>query len=369
MTGTWRSRPPWPPQMLIDLAALREPTEQGLSPELLDIAFDHRMGGLLWTWAQNRDLDEHLKRRLAMHDLRVQAHQERLRTTLERTIHVLGEAGIDVASVKGLTTQQRWYRRPGERPMSDIDLWLSPHQLDRAGDALRLLQPDHPWNGFFGDLTITKQVQNVTTRVDGVEVDLHVDLLKTGLWMRGADRVWAATLEAELPGCGSVRVLDETAALLHFIVHLTKDRFQRLLGYADVVRIIDAGVDWPRFLAMADVEGLRPTALCALETVMDDLGLPWPTELPSPSPLFRAMWQRIWSSRVRLRGSVGRQQHRRRQLAIIPLAQRDPAEQGRALADRLLPPAEILGAANGQPALRVALSRAVRHRAIRPQIG
>ena len=65
-----RPRPPWPPRPLIDLAAGRDPGHVELTPELLEAAFEHRMGGLLWSHVKDRVPDGDLKTRLAVHDLR-----------------------------------------------------------------------------------------------------------------------------------------------------------------------------------------------------------------------------------------------------------------------------------------------------------
>jgi hypothetical protein len=358
----FRSRPAWPAPLLIDLAAGRQPVGTELSDEVVRIAFDHRMGGLLWTWAKGRPLDERLMTRLAVRDLRVQAHQARVWVLLERCACQLRDVGIEVASIKGPTTEARWYQRPGERPTSDVDLWLSPHQLDRAGEALRLLQPDHPWVGFFADLAVARRLQTVTLRVDGIEVDLHLDLLKTGLPMRGAGAAWASSQRFVLPGGTEVPVLDAETALLHFLVHLNKDRFQRLLGYADVARIIQHGVDWSRVVAMAEGEGLAASSLCSLEAVLEDLSLEWPREVPSPPSRHRVLWRMLWGPHVRLRGSEGRRRFRRRQLALIPLSSRQPQERLKAVANSLLPPIPVLRAAQpgdgrARPLLRAPLSR------------
>jgi hypothetical protein len=255
----------------------------------------------------------------------------------------LRKADIEVASIKGPTTQARWYDRPGERPSSDVDLWLSPHQIDRAGDALRLLQPDHPWCAFFGDLASKGRVQTVTLSVDDIQVDLHIDLMKTGLPTVQSEEFWASTEWFRLPDGTSVRVLDSTSALLLFLVHLNKDRFQRLLGYADVVRIIRRGVDWPRFTAMVEGEGLTVPALSTLATALDDLGVDRPTDVPGPPEalLGTRLWRVLWARSIRLRGSEGRKRFRRRQLVIIPLSNRSGRQTWRAIAQQALPPKPV----------------------------
>lgn len=333
------ARPPWPPALLIDLAADREPQSQDLTREIVDIALDHRMGGLLWSWAQSRPVDEALKGRLALADLRVQAHMVRVWSLLESSVGRLVEAGIEVASLKGPTAEARWYARPGERPSSDVDLWLSPYQVDRAGDALRLLQPDHPWEPFFDELAAQGRVQTVTLDVGGVEVDLHLDLLKTGLTTRQSTLYWDACEWWDLSGGMRVRVLDPTTSLLLFLVHLNKDRFQRLLGYADVVRVVNSGADLDRLRVYATREGLGASVGASLGAVSTDLGMAW-LDMPPGSRTWRAVWRRS----IRLRGSEGRRRFRRRALGIVALSDRGVGERSAALWQSVVPPAQVRSA-------------------------
>lgn len=335
-------RPPWPPPPLIDLAAGADPGHFELTPELVATAADHRMSGLLWSWAREHAPDSEMRSLIAFRDLGIQAHLSRVWSLLESCILRLGEAGIGVASIKGPITESRWYSRPGERPSSDVDLWLSPHQIDRAGDALTILQPDHPWTPFFGELASFGQVETVTLRVEGIEVDLHLDLLKTGLPTIQANEIWEGCQSFELPGGTIVPVLDSAAALLHFLIHLNKDRFQRLLSYADIVRIIDSGVHWERLIALAEGEGLVTSVSCSLEAVRSDLGTERPLGVPIASGLRSRLWRLIWPRRVRLRGIEGRRNFRHRQLLIAALANRSAGEVGRAYSLKFVPPEPVL---------------------------
>lgn len=335
-------RPPWPPPPLIDLAAGVDPGPFDLTPELVAIAADHRMSGLLWSWAQEHAPESELRSQVAIRDLRIQAHLTRVWALLESCVMRLDEAGIEVASIKGPITEARWYSRPGERPSSDVDLWLSPHQTDRAGDALTILQPDHPWAPFFGDLASSGLVQTVTLTVDDIEVDLHLDLLKTGLSNLQASEIWDAAESFELPGGTIVPVLDSAAALFHFLIHLNKDRFQRLLGYADIVRIVDSGINWDRLIALVEGEGLATPAFSSLEVVRSDLGRQRTFGVPIASGLRSRLWRLTWPRRVRLRGSEGRRRFRHRQLLIPALANRSARTVGRLYALELAPPEPIL---------------------------
>jgi hypothetical protein len=309
-----RATDPRSSPLLLDLAAGREPAPMRVDPDLVQIASDHRMTGLLWSWARTRPLDPEVKAWLAKRDLRSQAHLQRVSRVLASTVARLGSVGIDVATVKGVTAEARWYARRGERPCSDVDLLLSPHQHGRVEEAVRLLQPDHPLMSFVGRMATSRHLEAVTLTVDGLEVDLHLDLLKLGVPTRQASAVWARTEPFVLPGGGQVRVLDDTTALVHLLVHLNKDRFQRLIGYADVARIISAGaVDWRRFEDQVRGEGLEVPVLCTLAVVVDELGLAPPPVASRPSGPRAAVWSLLWRPDVRLRGSEGRLRFRQRQ--------------------------------------------------------
>jgi hypothetical protein len=219
---------------------------------------------------------------------------------------------------------------------------LSPYQTDRAGDALALLQPDHLWAPVFGDLATQGVVQTVTLKIDDIEVDLHVDLFKTGLPTLQAFAIWDAAPRFELPGGTEVPVLDSAAALFHFLIHLNKDRFQRLLGYADIVRIVDSGIDWDRLVALAAGEGLSTPTLAALQVVYSDVGLPHPQDAPVRSGPRSWLWRLIWRHRIRLRGLEGRRRFRRRQLLIPALADRSVTEVAGAYALEVAPPEPVL---------------------------
>ena len=309
------------PSTLIDLAAGREPRTAAFDAEHLSLATDHRMAGLLWTWGRERLSDRELKTWLLMHDLGVGANQADVWRVLESVAARLDEVGIQFATIKGVTAEARWYERRGERPCSDVDLLLAPHQLDRAAQAVAALQPEHPWIPHLNGLVASRRVQAVTLRVDDMDVDLHFDLLKLGIPTRGAVEMWSRTFAYDLPGGGAVRVLDDTTALLHLLVHLNKDRFQRLLGYADIQRIVARGnVDWDLLQREARHEGIEVAALRTLETVFDELSITLPVELPRARGLRSLVWDFLWRPGIRLRGSEGRLRFRMRQNWIAILA-------------------------------------------------
>jgi hypothetical protein len=333
------------PPLLIDLAAGRDPPSAAIDARLVTLANEHRLTGLLWTWARQHLADTELKTELAQNDLYVQAHLLRVWAVLEESVARLAAAGIEVATIKGVTTEARWYGRRGERPCSDVDLLLSPRQLDRAAEAVRLLEPDHPWASSVAPLAATGRIQAVTTHVDSLEVDLHLDLLKLGIPTRQSSHVWDLTSPYLLPGGSSVRVLDDTTALVHLLVHLNKDRFQRLLAYADIARVIAGGpVDWERAEQFACGEGITVSTFRTLEVVLDELSLPWPDEVTRPSGPRAWVWNVIWRPDIRLRGAEGRMRFRRRQDWITLLARGRALEALRWWFREMWPPAPAVAA-------------------------
>ena len=310
-----------PPALLLDLAAGRTPSEATIDRRTIKLANEHGLTGLLWTWAGDHVTDVDLKTEMAQNDLYVQAHHVTLWKGLEESVARLTAAGIEVATLKGVTAEERWYRRRGERPCSDVDLLLSPDHLGRASEAVRLLEPNHSWAAEVGPLAESGRIQTVTTRLENIEIDLHFDLFKLGIPTRQSREVWARTRPYRLPGGGSVQVLDDTTALLHFLVHMNKDRFQRLLGYADIARIIAAGrVDWEKAEQLTKAEGIEASTLRSLEVVLDRLSLPWPDELARPAGFRVRLWNFVWRPGIRLRGAEGRLRFRRREDWVALLA-------------------------------------------------
>lgn len=331
------------PSLLVDLAAGREPGAFEIENDLVRLANEHGLTGLLWDWARSHVDEEKLKTELAQNDLYVQAHLVRLWEVLEESVMRFSSAGIEVATIKGVTTEARWYRRRGARPCADVDLLLSPRDLHRAGQAVRLIHPDHAWAFQVDTLVAEGRVQTVTTRLDGVEVDLHFDLFKLGVPTRQREAVWDRTEQYSMPSGASVRVLDTTTALVHFLVHLNKDRFQRLLGCADVARILDSGeVDWLAATHLAEGEGIEAMVFRSLEVVLGELSLPWPEALERPRGLRVKAWNLIWRPGIRLRGAEGRLRFRRRQDWYALLARGRALEAMRWWVREMWPPSAIV---------------------------
>jgi hypothetical protein len=180
--------------------------------------------------------------------------------------------------------------------------------------------------------------------VDGVAIDLHADLLKVEIPTRGHQALWSRTQLVPSPTDGTVRVIDPETSLIHFAIHLNKDRFARLLGYADIARLMAReSLDWDFIRRFVQGEGLQVPVFNSLHAVSSTLQLPSP---PVPrevrGPRARA-WHHLWPASLRLSGYVGLGTGQHRQLWIPLLAEGRTWESIRWwIRRRAVPPGDLL---------------------------
>ena len=330
------------PSCLIDLAGGRDPGRIEVDDETIAVARDHRVVGLLWSHLRSTG---QTRMDLAMIDLQIQAHQQRIWALAERAVEVARLLDVEVAMVKGCALERRFYGRDGERPSSDVDLLVAPSELHRIPELVMAFQPDHSWIPYLPRMVRRKQIQSVTVAVDRMEVDIHLDVLKLGIHTRQADQAWAALRTEQLPNGAELRVLDDTWTLLLLLAHLNKDRFQRLLGYADVVRVVRHGaVDPDQFWRLAEGEGLTLPMARTLRTVERDLHVDLRFPTPNVGGLSAAAWDRLWRPEIRLLGREGRERFRYRQDLIPLLANGRRTETVRWWSRELFPPAGAVAA-------------------------
>lgn len=297
-----------PHPALIELAACRPLPPVTDHDEVTRSALEHRMQGLLFTAVMaDGGWPEATIRSLAQRDLRTRSHHATLSRTLEEVVGRLHGAGVDVASAKGVTSEQRWYDRVGERPCNDIDLLIRPGTSMR--DVVSALQPTHPLGATFTDLADGGVLQSVDLLVDGCEIDVHTDIFKIEVPTIGMDELWART---QIMAGSDLRVLDPETALIHLLLHTTKDRFSRLLSYADVARILRREeLDWDHIGAFCRREGFELHVNAALHAITTALDLPRPP-VPRPDGLGAVAHRLLWGPSSRLRGTEGfiAKQHR-----------------------------------------------------------
>jgi hypothetical protein len=297
-----------PHPALRELAAGRPLPEVDDWDRLLLSAREHRLSGLLNTWANSGDghVPEHCREALRREDLSSWARHARLWKVLTVTSERLANLGIEVATAKGVTAEARWYDRIGERPCKDIDLLLAPEDVSRIEEVVATLHPDHPLRSEVASLVGRDTLQSIDLRVDGVEVDLHTDILKLGIGSRQRDLIWQRTVLVPTPHGGRVRVLDPETSLALFLVHLNKDRFRYLLGFVDVHRLIEReDLDWGFLWDFLRREGIELHGALTLQTVADTLRVALPTHTP-PGGWRAVLWQMLWRPSKRLQGDFAK---------------------------------------------------------------
>jgi len=298
-----------PHPTLIELAAGRSPrpVEAAHAGTLVRSAMEHGMYGLLWSSvaAGQIELPRDQAVVLAKADLATRAHHTRLWSMLVELQQRLREIDVGLACVKGVTAEARWYDRMGERPSSDLDLLLAPGWEPKLEQVLDALDPRYFLRAEAPRLVRRGILQSLDITVDGMEVDLHTDLLKIEIPTRGAEEIWARTVQTVSPENVPVRTTDAEISLIHFLVHLHKDRFARLLGYADIGRVLRMEqLDWSFIDDFLRSEGLRVHVYCALHRVASVLDLP-PPPVRAPRGWRVRAWKRLWPDDEQLLGRPG----------------------------------------------------------------
>lgn len=355
-----------PHPALLDLAVERPLRPVDDLDELVRSAREHRMHGLLWTHIdQLVDPSVAAVSVLEAHDATTREWHGRLWQTLDDAVARLRDLGIEVMTLKGVVAESCWYDRIGERPCRDVDLLLAPRDLRRAGEVIDALEPGHPLGAVAVEWISRGILDAATVTVDGVRIDLHFDPLKVGLRCRQAEAVWERARRADLPGGTTVCTLDPELSLILFLLHQTKDRFRYVLGFVDVLRVIDQeDLDWDFVVRFARGEGLLEPVTLALDAVGATLEHPVP-KLSQRRGLASKVWNVAWRPSIRLRGSEGRRRYKKRQ-ELLPLLARGRTREGLVHGwGVLFPPRALYEAANpgerGGYAWRLAVKRPLRY--------
>ncbi|HLM23244.1 MAG TPA: nucleotidyltransferase family protein, partial [Propionibacteriaceae bacterium] len=333
-----------PHPALIELAAGRGLPKVSDPMPMLRSAFDHGMAGLLLTEVEETDQPW---RRLVLGLLRarnasVEAWHKRLWSGIESIARILDELGVEVAIAKGIAAEARWYSRLGERPCSDLDLLLSPAHLSRIDDIIAAVEPSHPLCGKTRNLAEQGFLQSIDLKRDGVPIDLHWDILKIGIPSRNRDAIWERTVPFALPNTSSVRMLDPESSYVHFLVHLNKDRFRRLLGFVDVARVHALEeLDGDAVERLVRTDGINTSVDESWNVVVDTLQLAAPRRQSTPG-IRAVIWRLAWPPPVRLLAAESRIRFRHRQYLIALLIPGRTTEAVTSWLRGRFPPAELL---------------------------
>ncbi|MFP4555128.1 MAG: nucleotidyltransferase family protein [Actinomycetota bacterium] len=264
-----------------------------------------------------------LRRRLAPIEAQTWARHRFLAAELARVSRKLAEGGVSHYVIKGPAVEERFYDRTGERPFADLDVVVLPPA--RIGDAVDLIDGASTDSEIAGKLADEGWIQSIdVTLPSGAVIDLHIDPLKLGFRSRFSSTV-ESRLEAMNIDGTTIRVLDPTASLVVALLHLNRNRFRHLSGFADVARILSrSDIDWDVFEELVRDDGLEVVIDSSLRAVVDDLGLEavlangWFSRYSAGLGLRHTVWNLAWRRSTRLRGTAGRFRMGRRTQFLMP---------------------------------------------------
>ncbi len=163
-------------------------------------------------------------------------------------LHAFGQAGIEPVVLKGLALIARFYRDPGVRPMEDVDVLVSPSDVERASALAEDLgwHPRHRLTPGFLRVKHAGPFDHGT----GVACDIHWRVFEEA-GASAADGDFRAAAELVTFQGTRFRVLSPTDQLLHVCGHAARwSEVPAIRWVADAAIILREGpIDWPRFLA------------------------------------------------------------------------------------------------------------------------
>ena len=198
----------------------------------------------------------------AIHRANGMAHLLRLRA-LRGALAAFDNAGIPVVVLKGMALAHLVYSEPTLRPMQDVDLWLSPEQLEAGAETLRRAGFQFPRRTYEGRWTpgAADGADDRALEVPGTPIvfELH-GALPSWAGFPHADTAAAWTRAQSVPlGDVRARVLAPEDLLLHVALHLSRRHLFRsgLQGVVDLTLVLDCWRDrWQWAALTLDYEQL-----------------------------------------------------------------------------------------------------------------
>jgi hypothetical protein len=139
---------------------------------------------------------------------------------------------------------------------------------------------------------------------------------------------------------------------LHFLVHLNKDRFRRLLGFVDVARVYEReDLDHAAVERLVRADGIETSVSASWEVVVRTLGLDARNQIPARG-VRSLIWHIAWRPSVRLRAAESSVRFRHRQWLIAALSRGRAMEALRCWVRVTFPPADFMAYAHSAYASR-----------------
>jgi hypothetical protein len=169
---------------------------------------------------------------------------------------------------------------------------------------------------------------------------------------RNRQAIWDRTVPFALPDGRSLRALDAECSYVHFLLHLNKDRFRRLLGFVDAARVYQReDLDHAAVDRLVRADGIEVSVSASWEVVVRTLGLHARNQLRAPA-VRSLVWHVAWRPSVRLRAAESSVRFRHRQWLIAALSRARAVETLRCWVRVTFPPADFLAYAHSGYATR-----------------
>lgn len=247
---------------------------------LIAAAARHQLTPLLGTVLADRPGAEPWAATLRQERYYTVRRQAQLATLAGPYLDALHARGIPVIVLKGGVLAERYYQRPDDRPMHDVDLLLRPGDVEKAlalaaDVGLQRFDDAHTL-----DFDLRFDTKTVLTHhphdLRQPSLDLHWALMRD--WLDGRGNVWLETAwQRAEPATFAGRPVLSLAPpdlLVHVVLHLAiQHAFEGLLWFCDVALIASAmndPADWDASISGARSLGYG-AALGVTLDLLDDL--------------------------------------------------------------------------------------------------
>lgn len=239
------------------------------------------------------------------------AHLLRLRA-LRDALTALDAAHIPCVVLKGMALAHLVYPEPVLRPMQDVDVWLSPDQLEAGIATLRAIGFQFPRRTYEGRWTpgAAQREDDRALEVPGTPIffELHGTLPSwAGFPVEFTQDAWARAQRVPL-GDVTARVLAPTDQLLHVGLHASRRHLFRsgLLGVVDLSLVLEHWQDRWSWAELADTYerlGVTQWMRLALQVAKVMLDAPVPADIfrrrpaaPAAAEMERLAVEQIWNA-------------------------------------------------------------------------
>ncbi len=283
----------------------------GQWPELVPVACRQRLGPMLFYVLQQAGtlgaLREHDAELLLAEYRQATAGNFLALAAAREWSQRFDRAGITAVWIKGVPLSLMVFPQPGTRPMTDIDVLVSAHQVS---DALGLVAAATGRRAVSLAASIDKHAVVDVGMANSVRMELHWSLVDLPHQPATEDVQWFLRERQSLPGGGAFHGLAPEAHLLYLcghteIVHGESDFL--LLRYLDLHRLISASpaLDWAVVRDRAVEFGWTYAVERALQITQRFFATPIPQSLMADLPRLRPAHEDV--TRVtKLQGSMQR---------------------------------------------------------------